>query len=401
MRSYRYVVKEIVDSDASFVARGHNKKFRFGNEGEITFFKYDAEKERKGNLQKRFASGFCSYLTDRYGGNFVYDVPGDVVFRESMKSSASTRLKGVFSDSYKNDYHIYDTFTLDEVLKPREDEEFEYNNKQRVFSSVENSLRRLKSYISERIAEAKGNSVTAPYNPYAHLNHLDEDFAKIEEDLVSIVMLDYLFLNNDRHTENVEFSIVFDNNHDYRLVVSPVFDNDRTFGLDCDAKTMATHNSSKFARGSYIDFVQDLKYVIRDLDCDDAFVKQMNFGNNYHSDVISNYIRGKCSDARGNLDPRALESNQLYRLYTNYRDIDIKQEFYNYLSEVAGIDAPIARNMTASQESEFISRFNKAIGATMTVEHVNEVVQQFAVRQNLLTQSMERYCPMPSQKHSQ
>ena len=129
MGKFRNIVTSLATTNTDMVVRGHNKKFldtlnpkdfSFDPKGENYYFKYDVEKEKQGNMQKRHASAFCSYLADKFGGNYVFDVPGTVVMEGSSKEDYTIVLKGVFSKSYRDDYHIYQTFTLDSVLRPRE-----------------------------------------------------------------------------------------------------------------------------------------------------------------------------------------------------------------------------------------------------------------------------------------
>ena len=195
----RYVATEFEASDLGSVLRGHNKKGTITIGDQVYYFKYDTEKEKLGNMQKPIVSSFCSWLTRRHGGNFVVDVPGEAVVHTGGKESYNTHLKGVFSRSYRDDPNVIATFTLDQVLKPRENESFRYTNEERVFSSVQSSIIRLISFIGDK------NNQLHPL--FSKLKHLQEDMKHIEEDLVSIVTLDYLFLNNDRHTENIEFAI--------------------------------------------------------------------------------------------------------------------------------------------------------------------------------------------------
>ena len=397
MANFRYINTSFADDATSGVVRGHNKKVtiklnpethQYDPEGETYYFKYDVEKEKQGNMQKRFGSAFCSYLAHRFGGNFVEDVPGTAVVRGSSKEDYEIKLDGVFSRSYRNDYHIYNTFTLDSILRPREGENFEYNNKHRVFASVENSMIRLREYVKNKIAEVMSNPKTAPFSPYSKLEDLEADFAKIEEDLVSIVMLDYIFLNNDRHTENIEFSVVFDENGKYHLVVSPVFDNDRTFGLDKTEREIEDSLSSKAKRDIYVKFRADLKYVIREKDCSDEFAREMEFSSNYHGKVIADYIKSKCLGEDGKLDKEKLVNNNLYRLFENYRHIDIKQEFYDFLCEVAGVPKIDSSKLSGIEEKEFLSNFNRITGATIMPHHIQELIENFNIRRGLLNIAM-------------
>ena len=308
----------------------------------------------------------------------------------SEKEEYSVRLDGVFSRSYKSDYRIHRTFTLDSVLRPQNGETFEYNNKHRVFNSVENAMRRLREYVEQKIADFKNDPKMSSYNPYLQLADLEGDLAKIEEDLVSIVMLDYLFLNNDRHTENIEFSVVIDKNHQYHIVVSPVFDNDRTFGLDKREDEIEECLQSSSKRMIYTDLRNDMKFVIRDKDCDDEFASYMNFSSNYHSDVIAEYIKKQCMGPNGQLDIKKLKANNLYKLYESYKDVDIRQEFYSFLCQVAGIPRVDISNFTKAEESEFLQNFNRITGSTITLNHVNEVAENFNIRRSLLTKSMSQ-----------
>jgi hypothetical protein len=401
MGKFSNIITNLKTSNTDMVVRGHNKKFlvtlnphdfSYDKKGDAYYFKYDAEKERLGNMQKRLASSFCSYLTDKYGGNFVLDIPGLVIIEGGQKEDYTITLKGVFSKSYREDYHIYHTFTLDNVLKPRPDEEFEYNNKHRVFASVENSMERLKSYIQLQQNKAMVNPEKAPFSPYLSLNHLEEDFKKIEQDLVSVVMLDYLFLNNDRHTENIEFSIMFDENHEYHLVLSPIFDNDRTFGLDKTEKDILRDCENHRRREIYVNYTADMKYMIREKDCSDEFASEMNFSHNYHSDVIVEYIRRQCL-TNGVLDKEKLENNSIYRLYENYKNIDIRQEFYDFMSEVAGISKVNSKLMDMEDEQEFIDRFNYLTKSTLNSNHVRELTENFNIRQSNLNRSKEARIP--------
>ena len=391
MASFKYINTSFTGDDTSGVVRGHNKKvaiklnpetYEPDPKGEIFYFKYDSEKEKHGNMQKRFGSAFCSYLAHKFGGNFVEDIPGTAIVRGSSKEDYSVKLDGVFSRSYRNDYHIDSTFTLDSVLKPREGEEFEYNNKHRVFASVENSMIRLKSFVKAKIAEGMSNL------KYSQLNDLEADFAKIEEDLVSIVMLDYMFLNNDRHTENIEFSIVRGENGKYHLVVSPVFDNDRTFGLDKTEKDIEESLSSRVKRGIYVDLSNDLKYVIREKDCSDEFAREMNFSSNYHCDVITEYIKKQCLTPTGKLDIVKLKENNLYKLIESYKDVDIKQEFYNFLCEVIGVPMFDIYQCSEVEEQEFLTNFNRIAESTINLNHIKELTENFNIRRGLLVNSM-------------
>lgn len=402
MGKYANVITNLITTNTDMVVRGHNKKFlvplnpydfSYDPQGESYYFKYDSEKERLGNMQKHFASSFCSYLTNKYGGNFVLDVPGMVIIEGAKKEDYMMTLKGVFSKSYREDYHIYNTFTLDSVLKPRADEGFEYNNKHRVFASVENSMNRLRSYIQLQQNMARINPEKAPFSPYLSLNHLEEDFKQIEEDLVSIVMLDYLFLNNDRHTENIEFSVMFDENHEYHLVVSPVFDNDRTFGLDKPEKDIIRDCNDHRRREIYVNYTADMKYVLREKDCSEEFATEMNYSQNYHSDVLAEYVRRQCVNSDGTINRWELENNKLYRLYQNYKHIDIRQDFFDFMAEVADISKVNTQRMDEEDVQDFIDRFNYMTKSTLTLNHVTELTENFNIRQTNLTRSMETIIP--------
>lgn len=390
MSNFEYMSKSFSLTDTNHVARGHNKKFIIKIGKESYFFKYDAEKEIQGNMQKRFATCFCSFLTKKYGGNFVEDIPGEALVEVVPKEHSTTKLRGLYSKSYKEDYHIGITFTLDEVLKPRENEQFKYNNEQRVFSSVENAMNRLRSYIALQQEKDQNNE---PFSLYTNFKDLEADYEKIQNDLVAIVLLDYLFVNNDRHTENVEFSIIFDDNHDYHLVVSPVFDNDRTFGLDKDEKTIKEDCASPIKREIYTDYSADVKFVIRNKDCDTQFALDMNFANNYHSDIIADYIRNNCLDSNGQIDKSLLMNHPVYQLYQSYKDVDIKKEFYEFLSQVANLENPYTPDITIDQEQEFISKFNAKTDSTLSIYHIMELTQNFCSRQSKLNESMQIKLP--------
>lgn len=390
MSKFRYMSEYFSLTDTNHVARGHNKKFIINVNNDTYFFKYDAEKETKGNMQKRFASGFCSFLTNKYGGNFVDDIPGEAIVETVPKEHSLTTLKGVYSKSYKEDYHIGLTFTLDEVLKPREDEDFTYNNENRVFASVENSMSRLKSYIE---MQKNKELDKAPFSLFHSLNNLEEDYLKIQNDLVEIVLLDYLFLNNDRHTENIEFTIKFDDSGDYHLVVSPVFDNDRSFGLDKDEKKIIEDCSSKILRDVYVDYGADIKYAIRNKDCEKEFASEMNFSNNYHADVIADYIRQNCLDENGLVDEIVVKEHPVYKLYNAYKDVNITSEFFEFLSEVADINNVYYKGISVEESQDFVDEFNKKTHSTLSVNHIKEVTQNFNIRQSLLNNSIKRKLP--------
>lgn len=390
MSNFEYMSRTFSLTDTNHVARGHNKKFTITIGKESYFFKYDAEKEILGNMQKRFASCFCSFLTEKYGGNFVIDIPGEAFVDVVPKEHSTTKLKGLYSRSYKEDYHIGITFTLDEVLKPRENEQFVYNNENRVFSSVENAMNRLRSYI---VLQQEKDKHRSDFSLYTNFKDLEADYEKIQNDLVGIVLLDYLFVNNDRHTENIEFSVIFDDNHDFHLVVSPVFDNDRTFGLDKDEKTIKEDCANPIKREIYTNYGADVKFVIRNKDCDTSFALEMSFANNYHSDVIADYIRNTCLNNNGEINRSLLMNNPVYQLYQSYKDIDIKKEFYEFLSQVASIENPYSPNITREQEEAFVSEFNNKTDSTLSIYHIMELTQNFNSRQSKLNESMQSKLP--------
>lgn len=391
MSDFTYMSKDVDPSKIVHVVKGHNKKFTIVIDGRTYYVKYDSEKEIKGNMQKRFASSFCSFLAQKYGGNLVKDVPGEAIVETVSKEYTKTKLKCVFSQSYKDDYHIGITFTLDEVLKPRENENFLYNNEKRVFASVENTMTRLRSYIE---MQQKNDENKQPFSLFSNFKSLEEDYVKIQDDLVNIVLLDYLFLNNDRHTENIEFSIIFDDKGDYHLVVSPIFDNDRSFGLDKDEKTIIEDCSSKSKREAYVDYCADVKYTIRNKDCDNAFASEMNFANNYHSDVLADYIKNSCMDQNGEVDRQLMANHPVYQLYQSYKDVDIKKEFYEFLSNVAQIENVYSPDMSLEQEKRFVEEFNKKTDSTLSINHIMEVTQNFNNRQNNLNESVHNKLPI-------
>lgn len=388
MSNFRYMSEYFGLNATNHVSRGHNKKFIIKINNDTYFFKYDAEKELKGNMQKRFASSFCSYLAKKFGGNFVEDVPGEAIVETVPKEHSTSKLKGVYSKSYKEDYHICQTFTLDEVLKPRDNENFQYDNKSRVFSSVENAMVRLKSYIEKRINSEKDEK--GLFSIYCNLNDLENDYEKIQDDLASIVFLDYLFLNNDRHTENIEFAVVFDDNNDYHLELSPIFDNDRSLGLDKSESQIVLHCNSKTDREIYVDYSADVKFTIRDKDCDNEFAASMNFSNNYHSDVIAGYVKQRCLDSENNIDIALLNNHPIYKLYQSYRDVNVKKEFFGFLSDVSGLPNIYSEDLSPEQEEVFIQKFNQVTDSTITRNHLIEVTQNFNIRQRLLNESFEQ-----------
>lgn len=404
----RYISTKIPDEETRGVFQGHNKKVLVRLDenynptplGDTYYFKYDVEKELKGNMQKRFASGFCTFLTKKYGGNYVEDIPGEAELYATSKSNTSTMLRGVFSKSYKNDYHIYETFNLDDILKPRSEEKFKYDNESRVFASVERTMERLKTYLEEKIASEK-DSDNKDFSPYLCLDSLEKDLNIIREKLVGdVVMLDYLFLSNDRHTNNIEFSIVFHDDHTFHIELSPIYDNDRSFGLDKSEKAILDSCSSKHKRKAYTNIVADLKYVIRQRDADGATAQETLYSNDYYSDIISEYIHNECIDDDGNFDEDLLNQNYVYNLYKNYSNIDIRSEFYEFLSELIGRpNFYNAENSNAEEfniseeETNFLEEFNELTSSSIRPCHVQELVENFTLRQNLLNKSMEAALP--------
>ena len=377
----RYISTEFNDSDLGPVLRGHNKKVIITIDNQAYYFKYDTEKEKLGNIQKPIASSFCSWLTRRYGGNFVVDIPGEAVVHTGGKENYDTHLKGVFSKSYRDDPNVIATFTLDQVLRPGENENFKYTNEERVFSSVQSSIIRLISFIGDK------NNQQHPLT--SKLKYLQEDMKQIEEDLVSIVTLDYLFLNNDRHTENIEFAIVVDPDGEYHLVVSPVFDNDRTLGLDKTESQILDSCSSQAKREIYVNYPSDLKYVILDDDINRETAMKRNFANNFNSDRIAEYVAKRSFDENGRIDREKLSQNPIYNLFENYKNLNIRQEFFQYLGELIGIDYPL--ELTPEQEPEFLEQFNKITNSTLSMLHVQELSENFEIRQKCLTKSMAKY----------
>ena len=120
MSKLRFITANFTTRNTDMVIKGHNKKFTiplnpdnftYDKHGEVYYFKYDAKKEEAGNMQKRYASAFCSYLTERYGGNFVQDIPGEAIVRGSDKEDYHTTLKGIYSHSYRNDERIVTTLS--------------------------------------------------------------------------------------------------------------------------------------------------------------------------------------------------------------------------------------------------------------------------------------------------
>ena len=131
-----------------------------------------------------------------------------------------------------------------------------------------------------------------------------------------------------------------------------------------------------------------MKYVIREKDCSDEFSNEMNFSHDYHSDIIAEYIRRQCL-TDGVLDRSKLENNRLYNMYQNYKNIDIKQEFFDFMSEVANLPLLNTNECDKWEEDRYINSFNHLTKSTLTQNHVRELTENFNIRQANLNRSME------------
>ncbi len=349
------------------ITRGHNPKFVATIDDKKYYIKYNSEADDRDNVQKNIAEGFVSRVMKKIGVNCVNVELGDIQYNDENDTKVTK--KSCLVESYK-DKNVVASFTLLEVMRP-DDETTPFTNFDKVYCSVQKTLEKLPKYLSKMSDIYSHNNATDANNPFSRLI-IDTNLTK---DLINQCIVDYMFANDDRHEENVEFLIVKEDNY-YVLKVAPMFDNGKSLGLQVSESKAADMESADYKYNIFAN-ICDYRYSI-------SYINQretVTF-NEQCSDISDHFQSIAYTDEDFCFND--LNNNANYHTYRRLKDMDINKELSEYLSLVGGIE-----NGGNEVTQDLIDAFNSATGLTLTLAHAHAVVGTFGARKAALTHAMQ------------
>lgn len=209
-------------------------KYTFTYNNKLQYFKTCANMSKKEMSRALVNEVLISHIARKCGINCV-----EMHFAQVEKSGE--KLLGVLSSSFCEEG--FDRTSLQTFLRP-----YFLNKKQQAQNEAESkywSQRMVDILYDVNVADSlDAISFYLNNQGFEKENFSKKDVLAVKESLVNIAALDFLTLNEDRHSDNIDV-LVPQIGSDCFLKVAPVFDNERSFLCEDDSFDFVTYRIDK------------------------------------------------------------------------------------------------------------------------------------------------------------